>query len=77
MGWPQRGPFDAILSAAAPEVVPQELLDQLAVGGRLVIPVGKQGQQQSLYVYDRHEDGFDEQCIEPVMFVPMVGGVVA
>lgn len=77
MGWPQRGPFDAILSAAAPEVVPQELLDQLAVGGRLVIPVGKQGRQQSLYVYDRHEDGFDEQCIEPVMFVPMVGGVVA
>ncbi|WP_022957492.1 protein-L-isoaspartate(D-aspartate) O-methyltransferase [Spongiibacter tropicus] len=77
MGWPQRGPFDAILSAAAPEVVPQELLDQLAVGGRLVIPVGKQGQQQSLYVYDRHEDGFEEQCIEPVMFVPMVGGVVA
>ena len=77
MGWPQRGPFDAILSAAAPEVVPQELLDQLAVGGRLVIPVGKQGQQQSLYVYDRHGDGFDEQCIEPVMFVPMVGGVVA
>ena len=77
MGWPQRGPFDAILSAAAPEVVPQELLDQLAPGGRLVIPVGKQGQPQSLYVYDRHEDGFEEQCVEPVMFVPMVGGVVA
>ena len=37
-----------------------------------MIPVGKQGQQQSLYVYDRHEDGFEEQCIEPVMFVPMV-----
>lgn len=77
MGWPERGPFDAILSAAAPEVVPQDLLDQLAVGGRLVIPVGEQGKPQSLYVYDRHEDGFDEQCVEPVLFVPLVGGVVA
>lgn len=77
MGWPERGPFDAILSAAAPEVVPQGLLDQLAVGGRLVIPVGEQGKPQSLYVYDRHEDGFDEQCVEPVLFVPLVGGVVA
>lgn len=77
MGWPERGPFDAILSAAAPEVVPAELLEQLAVGGRLVIPVGEQGKPQSLYVYDRHEDGIEEQCIEPVLFVPLVGGVVA
>jgi protein-L-isoaspartate(D-aspartate) O-methyltransferase len=77
MGWPERGPFDAILSAAAPEVVPAQLLEQLAVGGRLVIPVGEQGKPQSLYVYDRHEDGIEEQCIEPVLFVPLVGGVVA
>ncbi|MGB1457837.1 protein-L-isoaspartate(D-aspartate) O-methyltransferase [Spongiibacter marinus] len=77
MGWPERGPFDAILSAAAPEVVPAELLEQLAVGGRLVIPVGEQGKPQSLYVYDRREDGIEEQCIEPVLFVPLVGGVVA
>jgi protein-L-isoaspartate(D-aspartate) O-methyltransferase len=77
MGWPQRGPFDGILSAAAPEVVPQELLDQLAIGGRLVIPVGKKGVQQHLCVYDKTEDGISEQKIEPVLFVPLVSGVVA
>ncbi len=77
MGWAERGPFDAILSAAAPEVVPSELLAQLAIGGRLVIPVGGQGKPQSLYVYDRNEDGIVEQCIEPVLFVPMLSGVVA
>ena len=51
MGWKDRGPFDAILSAAAPAEVPQELLAQLAMGGRLVIPIGPQGKQQALYVY--------------------------
>lgn len=77
MGWPQRGPFDAILSAAAPEVVPQDLLDQLAVGGRLVIPIGKQSGQQFLSVYDKTENGVVHQQIEPVTFVPLLGGVVA
>ncbi|MBW2939500.1 protein-L-isoaspartate(D-aspartate) O-methyltransferase [Zhongshania aquimaris] len=76
MGWKDRGPFDAILSAAAPEQVPAELLEQLAMGGRLVIPVGPVGKQQSLYVYDKTEDGIEEQLIEPVLFVPMVAGVV-
>jgi protein-L-isoaspartate(D-aspartate) O-methyltransferase len=76
MGWKDRGPFDAILSAAAPEVVPPELLEQLAMGGRLVIPVGPVGKQQSLYVYDKTEEGITEQLIEPVLFVPMVAGVV-
>ncbi|WP_269618442.1 protein-L-isoaspartate(D-aspartate) O-methyltransferase [Zhongshania sp. BJYM1] len=76
MGWKDRGPFDAILSAAAPEVVPPELLEQLAVGGRLVIPVGPVGKQQSLYVFDKTEEGIEEQLIEPVLFVPMVAGVV-
>jgi protein-L-isoaspartate(D-aspartate) O-methyltransferase len=78
MGWPQRGPFDAILSAAAPEEVPQDLLDQLAPGGRLVIPVGPQGKQQHLYVYDKLEDGsIKSSCIEPVLFVPLVSGILA
>ncbi len=77
MGWPQRGPFDAILSAAAPEKVPQELLDQLAPGGRLVIPVGPQGQRQHLFVYDRTSEGIIEQQIEPVLFVPLVSGVIS
>ncbi|MBD2859938.1 protein-L-isoaspartate(D-aspartate) O-methyltransferase [Spongiibacter sp. KMU-158] len=77
MGWPQRGPFDAILSAAAPEVVPQDLLDQLAVGGRLVIPIGPQGQRQYLHVFDRTEKGIEETKVEPVLFVPLVSGVIA
>jgi protein-L-isoaspartate(D-aspartate) O-methyltransferase len=77
MGWKDRGPFDAILSAAAPAEVPQDLLDQLAIGGRLVIPVGPQGKQQSLYVYDKTEDGIEEQMIEPVLFVPLVAGVLS
>jgi protein-L-isoaspartate(D-aspartate) O-methyltransferase len=76
MGWKYRGPFDAILSTAAPEVVPAELLEQLTIGGRLVIPVGPVGKQQSLYVYDKTEAGIEEQLIEPVLFVPMVAGVV-
>lgn len=77
MGWPQRGPFDAILSAAAPEVVPQDLLDQLDIGGRLVIPIGKQNGPQYLHVYDKTAEGIDHQQIEPVTFVPLLGGVVA
>jgi protein-L-isoaspartate(D-aspartate) O-methyltransferase len=46
------------------------------MGGRLVIPVGPVGKQQSLYVYDKTEEGITEQLIEPVLFVPMVAGVV-
>lgn len=74
-GWPEKGPFDAILSAAAPEVLPAELLDQLALGGRLVIPVG--GARQQLVVVDRLEDGFKEQIVEAVNFVPLLKGVIA
>lgn len=74
LGWPEKGPFDAILSAAAPERVPQQLLQQLAVGGRLVMPVG--GREQQLLVVDRHEKGFSETFIEKVQFVPLVSGEV-
>jgi protein-L-isoaspartate(D-aspartate) O-methyltransferase len=73
MGWPERGPFDAILSAAAPEQIPEDLLSQLAVGGRLVIPVGGQ-QMQQLMVVTRHEDGFEQERIEDVRFVPLRSG---
>lgn len=72
MGWPDRAPFDAILSAAAPRQVPDELKQQLAIGGRLVIPVGDQ--QQFLLTVDRTADGFEETVIEPVRFVPLVPG---
>lgn len=77
MGWEQRGPYDGILSTAAPETVPEELLDQLAVGGRLVIPVGAQGKQQQLRVYDRNDSGIVEQVMDSVLFVPLVSGVLS
>ena len=73
LGLPERGPFDAILAAAAPERIPQDLLAQLAVGGKLVMPVGEQGMQQLVRVI-RHEDGFEQEVIEPVRFVPLRPG---
>ena len=75
LGWPSKGPFDAILSAAAPEQVPEELLSQLAVGGCLISPVGNAKQQQLVRVV-RTEEGYEQELIEDVMFVPFLSGVV-
>ena len=72
-GWASQAPFDGILSAAAPENVPVLLLDQLAPGGRLVMPVG--GQDQTLVVIERTENGFERRDVEPVRFVPLVPGI--
>lgn len=74
MGWPEKAPFDGIISAAAPAEIPQELMDQLAEGGRLVIPVGEQRQQ--LIVVTRTADEFQRELIEPVRFVPLLRGLV-
>ena len=74
MGWPERGPFDGILATAAPERIPPELLQQLAPGGRLVIPVG--GAEQELQVVDRVDEGFETRVVEPVNFVPLQPGTV-
>jgi len=70
-GWPEAAPFDAILVTAAPDRVPQPLLDQLAEGGRLVIPVGSA--IQYLEVHTRGPDGFSVERVLPVRFVPMTG----
>lgn len=70
-GWPEQAPFDAILVTAAPETVPQPLIDQLAIGGKLVIPVGPVGRTQSLRVLERRKDGsLTSRDVIPVIFVP-------
>ncbi len=71
-GWSEHAPFDAIIVAAAPDHVPPALVEQLAVGGRLVLPVGG-GRAQQLVVVTRTADGFTRQAVAPVMFVPMTG----
>ena len=72
-GWPTHAPYDGILVAAAPGFVPQPLVDQLAVGGRLVIPVGAQGAQRLLQL-TRTEGGVEEESLADVSFVPLVSG---
>lgn len=73
-GWPEKGPFTAILSTAAPREVPAELLNQLAPGGALVIPVGDGQQQLTLVLRDGETDKFITQVLEPVKFVPLLSG---
>jgi protein-L-isoaspartate(D-aspartate) O-methyltransferase len=69
-GWPERSPFDRIMVTAAPEEVPQPLLDQLAPGGRLVIPVGEQHDTQWMTVLEKTANGVVERKTIPVAFVP-------
>ncbi|AOY88125.1 protein-L-isoaspartate O-methyltransferase [Marinobacter salinus] len=74
MGWPDRGPFDGIIVTAAPIEVPAELLAQLRDGGVLIAPVGEEN--QILVEVTRRGDRFDHKELEPVRFVPLLGGVV-
>lgn len=71
-GWTAFAPYDAILVGAASPDVPQPLLDQLADGGRLLIPVGGRGEQR-LVLITRRESAFERQELTPVRFVPLVG----
>ena len=73
-GWLEKAPFDGILVTAAPPEIPAALVDQLAVGGRLIAPVGT-AESQSLQVIDRTEDGLTETIHERVHFVPLVNGI--
>nr|Q7NJY2.2 RecName: Full=Protein-L-isoaspartate O-methyltransferase; AltName: Full=L-isoaspartyl protein carboxyl methyltransferase; AltName: Full=Protein L-isoaspartyl methyltransferase; AltName: Full=Protein-beta-aspartate methyltransferase; Short=PIMT [Gloeobacter violaceus PCC 7421] len=70
-GWPQHAPFDAIVVTAAPERIPQPLIDQLAVNGRLIVPVGTQTEDQRMTVLTRTPGGIVEQKTFPVRFVPL------
>ncbi len=74
-GWPQHAPFDAIFLTAAPAEIPPALFEQLAVGGRLIAPVGTAGAQE-LQVYLRRADGIIQRRVSEVSFVPMLGGTL-
>jgi protein-L-isoaspartate(D-aspartate) O-methyltransferase len=74
LGWPSQAPFDGIVVTAAAEAVPQQLLEQLCVGGLLVIPVKKNGQQR-LVTVRRTERGFEETDLGAVVFVPLLSGL--
>ena len=69
-GWPEEAPFDRIIVTAAPEQLPSPLVDQLAAGGRLVVPVGSQGGPQWMTIVDKTSTGVTERRTIPVQFVP-------
>ena len=75
-GWAPNAPYPAILVTAAPKTVPPGLLEQLAVGGRMVIPVGSLGGVQELKLYTRTNEGVEESTLELVSFVPLLDGAV-
>ncbi len=70
-GWPEAAPFNAIILTAAPEHIPQPLLDQLAPGGRMIVPMGKT--MQRLLLLTNTSEGFTRNHLLPVAFVPMTG----
>jgi len=72
-GWPEEAPFDAIILTAAPPKIPQPLLDQLKVGGRMVVPVGSF--VQDLLLITKTPQGIEKRTVAPVRFVPMTGEV--
>lgn len=76
LGWESEAPFDAILVSAGGDKVPRALKDQLAPGGRMVMPVGGRGQIQELRLFRKNADGsLGMKCLGGVRFVPLVGGV--
>lgn len=76
VGWKARAPFDGIIITAAPREIPKMLLAQLALGGKMVLPVGEDG-NQALQVITKTADGYDTEPLIPVRFVPLQSGVLA
>jgi len=72
LGWEEKAPFDAIIVTAAPPTIPEKLVEQLALGGRMVLPLGNAFQE--LYLVRKTKDGIRKEAILPVRFVPMVHG---
>ena len=73
VGWSEEAPFDAIMVTAATRALPEALLEQLSDGGRLVIPVGPAGAQE-LKVVERCGDGWQQETLDYVRFVPLLHG---
>ncbi len=74
-GWASEAPFDVIICTAAPEKIPYSLLDQLKVGGKMILPVGDQ-EKQELIALIKEEEGFSQEKLGEVFFVPLLEGVV-
>ncbi len=74
LGWKAHAPFDGILVAAAPLTVPEALIRQLRIGGRLIVPVGPEGEQE-LVRFTRREQRLERDSLGSVAFVPLVGGM--
>jgi protein-L-isoaspartate(D-aspartate) O-methyltransferase len=72
-GWPERAPYDAIVVAAGATRVPEALVEQLAEGGRLVLPLGPDAESQRLVRLTRRGGGLDREAIADVRFVPLIG----
>ncbi len=75
IGWPEYAPFDGILVTASPAGLPQSLLEQLAVGGRLILPLQREQGQVMLRI-TRTEEGYRQEQLEAANFVPLQGGVI-
>ena len=74
LGWPTQAPFDGIIVTAASPMIPEELIAQLRISGKLVIPLERDGQQRLLSI-ERTEEGFEESDLGAVVFVPMLSGL--
>jgi len=74
LGWPDHAPFDGILVSAAPPQIPETLLQQMAEGGVMIIPVGRSGGRQTLQRVIRIADGYKVEELEAVSFVPFISG---
>lgn len=73
LGWPEQAPFDAIMVTCAPDAIPQPLIDQLAEGGRMIIPVGPRNAPQELVLIRKTDGEIQRRAVLPVRFVPMTG----
>ena len=74
-GWPQQAPFDRIMVTAAAKSMPHDLIDQLKVGGIMILPLEREDGQQELVRITRHEHDYEVEDLLPVRFVPLMNGI--